>query len=70
MAKDQITSRMYEDLRDSETRLLAERHAITARALVYIGAGLDQRSVLVALGISRATWYRRVQDLRQAEAGT
>jgi len=68
MLNPQANRVMVDDIRNTERRLLAEHHASTRRALLYIEAGLTRQDVLDALGISQATWYRRVQDLRQADA--
>lgn len=68
MVKPGLEQEMYESLLKSERRLRAERHDITRRALIYMEMeGLPLDRVLEALGISRATWYRRVQDLRQTQ---
>jgi len=57
------------DLVSGARRLVDEREALTVRAQLYLAAGvlsLDQ--VLNALGVSRATWYRRVASLELARA--
>lgn len=56
---------MYLSLRAAEGRLREERDEVTRRALIYLDDGLPLDEVLVALGISRATWFRRVRELRQ-----
>jgi Trp operon repressor len=57
------------DLVGGARRLEDERQALTIRAQLYLASGvLTQAQVLNALGISRATWYRRVAQLEQARA--
>lgn len=69
MDTTEAQTQMYADLLTSETRAVSERHAVTQRALLYVEiGGLPVREVLQALHISRATWHRRVQDLRHWQA--
>lgn len=63
------TALMWSDLLASEQRAVSERHMITQRALLYLDAGLPLDKVLDALKISRPTWYRRVRELRDWQAG-
>jgi hypothetical protein len=66
--KRELDIEMWADLRNSEIRQIDERNWLTQRALNYMEAGLPLVSVLDAFRCSRATWYRRVQDLRQWQA--
>ena len=59
---------MFADLLNSERRALAEKHAVTQRAIIYMEGGLSIAQVLAALHISRATWHRRVMDMRHWQA--
>ncbi len=60
-------AKMWADLFNSEIDARSATHRVTSRAEVYTAAGLPLDRVLDALGISRATWYRRVEALRQWE---
>jgi hypothetical protein len=62
METTERNSRMWVDLFTSETQAKSARHAVTERARLYMEAGLPLDQVLDALKISRATWYRRVQE--------
>lgn len=53
--------RMWADLLTTEIAAKSAQHHVTGRALVYVECGLPLDTVLDALKISRATWYRRVQ---------
>jgi hypothetical protein len=64
MEKIERDAYMWSDLLSSENRVVAEKHAVTLRALLYVESGLEIARVLDALKISRATWHRRVQDLK------
>ena len=69
MTNLEAQTQMFADLLNSESRALAEKHAVTQRALLYMELGeLTRPQVLAALHCSQATWYRRVQDLRHWQA--
>lgn len=59
---------MVGDLLMSEADARSSTNRVTARAELYLYAGLPLEQVLEALQISRATWYRRVEALRTSEA--
>lgn len=60
---------MWVDLLTSENAAKAAPHNVTRRAEIYVeAAGLPLDRVLDALKISRATWYRRLQALREWES--
>lgn len=62
METSEIQARMWADLFTSEMNARALSFSVTERAVLYVEAGLPVESVLDALKISRATWYRRVSD--------
>jgi hypothetical protein len=53
---------MAQNLKAAELRVRREQLDLTHRAEVYMSDGLPLGIVLGALGISRATWYRRVRE--------
>jgi hypothetical protein len=59
---------MWADLLAAETQARSAPHEVTRRAELYLHAGLPLERVLDALRISRATWYRRLESLREWEA--
>lgn len=61
-------AKMWVDLLVSEMHAQSARHMVTQRAEVYLWSGLPLERVLDGLKISRATWYRRVAELRGWEA--
>jgi hypothetical protein len=63
----EVRARMWSDLLMSENRARAAQHEVTYRAELYLSAGLPLDKVLDALKVSRATWYRRVEALREWE---
>ena len=63
MITQDVAGKMWADLLTSEKRAQDAQHYVTARAVLYVEAGLPLERVLDALGVSRATWYRRVQAL-------
>jgi flagellar biosynthesis regulator FlbT len=69
MEKAEVNARMWSDLLSAELRVVAEKHAVTQRALIFISAGLPVERVYDALKISRATWQRRVVALKDWQAG-
>jgi len=69
MENSEVRAKMYEDLFSAEIRAVAEHDAVTRRGMIYLALGLPLDDVLAALKISRATWYRRVQDLKHHTGG-
>ena len=61
-------ARAWVDLLTGEMHARSAQHQVTSRAELYLYAGLPLETVLDALKISRATWYRRVEALREHEA--
>lgn len=59
---------MWLDLLTSEDAARCAQHQVTRRAETYSECGLPLDSVLDALEVSRATWYRRLEALRAWEA--
>ncbi len=59
---------MWVDLLTSELRAKSATHDVTRRALIYLDSGLTLEQVLDALKISRATWYRRVEAMKEFHA--
>jgi hypothetical protein len=58
------------DLLISETSATAARHQVTKRAEIFLACtALTLDDVLDVLKISRATWYRRLEALKDWEAG-
>jgi len=68
METPEANAKMWADLLNSEMQAQRAQHDVTRRAELYLYAGLPLESVLDALKISRATWYRRVEALRANEA--
>jgi hypothetical protein len=57
------------DLGAADRLAESTRHDVTIRAQAFIAAGtLSMNDVLDVLHISRATWYRRLEALRDWEA--
>lgn len=69
MTDTEMHVKMWHDLLTTEREAQAAGHRVIARAEVYLAAGLPLERVLDGLGLSRATWYRRVEALREWEAG-
>jgi hypothetical protein len=67
MEETEAQARMWADLLAGETQVRTAAHDVTRRAELYLHAGLPLERVLDALRISRATWYRRVAELREHE---
>jgi hypothetical protein len=61
-------AKMWADLLNAEIIARSAQHHVTARAELFLEAGLPLDKVLDALKVSRATWYRRVDALREWEA--
>lgn len=54
----------------AEGAALAARHEVTRRANGFVAAGmLTLEEVLTVLNMSRPTWYRRLEALREWESG-
>jgi hypothetical protein len=58
-----------DDLLTSETLATSARHRVTNRAEIFMASrALTLDDVLATLNISRATWYRRLEALRDWES--
>jgi hypothetical protein len=56
------------DLLISETSAISTRHQVTRRAEIFLACkALTLDDVLDVLNISRATWYRRLEALKDWE---
>ncbi|MFZ0667090.1 MAG: hypothetical protein WAM97_15160 [Acidimicrobiales bacterium] len=62
-----LQENMLTDLLVSEMEAKSAQYRVTSRAEMYMATGLPLDRVLGALKISRATWYRRVEALREWE---
>jgi hypothetical protein len=70
MDENEVSAIIYVDLMTAEQRAISERHAVTQRAALYMETtGYPLVKVLEALKISRTTWYRRLTELRDWQAG-
>lgn len=69
MEQEFIRIAAWNDLLTSETLAASARHQVTKRAEIFLASRvLTLDDVLAALNISRATWYRRLEALRDWES--
>lgn len=68
MADQRQSIRARSELLTAQQSAEAAGHEVTIRAQAFIAAGtLSMADALDVLGISRATWYRRLEALRAWE---
>lgn len=53
-----------------ESRRLVDERNLVLQSLRFVQAGLPPEAAWTALGISRATWYRRIVEVEDLLAGT